>query len=204
MREAVSESEQPGDALLDRQGQLGHAAPGDEGLPPVEAAVPVGARRHHVEVLAMYQFRDDTAARLGLDLIVHQNPECVARGINPFDHGSATAHRHVEDRGPQAGHRRAQVRPVLRRRPARRGEVAGQGADLLGPLGAAPVGSEAPAARAVVRSTTPVAATARRCGCSRSRTGPNSTCGSTSTSSRSRSCRSTSPRRARSSTATAC
>jgi sulfate adenylyltransferase subunit 2 len=39
---------------------------------------------------AMYQFRDDTAARLGLDLVVHQNPECVARGINPFDHGSST------------------------------------------------------------------------------------------------------------------
>ncbi len=26
---------------------------------------------------------------LGLDLIVHQNPECVRLGINPFDHGSA-------------------------------------------------------------------------------------------------------------------
>ena len=37
----------------------------------------------------MYQFRDDTAARLGVELVVHQNPECVARGINPFDHGSA-------------------------------------------------------------------------------------------------------------------
>ena len=38
---------------------------------------------------AMYDFRDRTAERLGLDLIVHQNPECVERGINPFDHGSA-------------------------------------------------------------------------------------------------------------------
>ena len=37
----------------------------------------------------MYQFRDDTAARLGVELVVHQNPECVERGINPFDHGSA-------------------------------------------------------------------------------------------------------------------
>src|SRR6187455_1571661 len=35
----------------------------------------------------MYQFRDDTAARLGVELVVHQNPECVERGINPFDHG---------------------------------------------------------------------------------------------------------------------
>jgi len=39
---------------------------------------------------AMYEFRDKTAAELGVDLIVHQNPECVDLGINPFDHGSAT------------------------------------------------------------------------------------------------------------------
>jgi sulfate adenylyltransferase subunit 2 len=39
---------------------------------------------------AMYQFRDETIAGLGLDLIVHRNPECVERGINPFEHGSAT------------------------------------------------------------------------------------------------------------------
>jgi sulfate adenylyltransferase subunit 2 len=37
----------------------------------------------------MYAFRDATAHRLGLDLIVHRNPDCVERGINPFDHGSA-------------------------------------------------------------------------------------------------------------------
>ena len=38
---------------------------------------------------AMYAFRDQTAAELGLELLVYQNPECVRRGINPFDHGSA-------------------------------------------------------------------------------------------------------------------
>ena len=38
---------------------------------------------------AMYEFRDRIVAELGLELLVHQNPECVARGINPFDHGSA-------------------------------------------------------------------------------------------------------------------
>jgi sulfate adenylyltransferase subunit 2 len=37
----------------------------------------------------MYQFRDETAARLGIDLIVHQNPEALALNINPFVHGSA-------------------------------------------------------------------------------------------------------------------
>ena len=37
----------------------------------------------------MYAFRDRIAAELGLDLIVHQNPECVRLRINPFEHGSA-------------------------------------------------------------------------------------------------------------------
>ena len=39
---------------------------------------------------AMYEFRDRHVLSLGLDLIVHQNPECVRLGINPFDHGSST------------------------------------------------------------------------------------------------------------------
>jgi len=37
----------------------------------------------------MIRFRDETAARLGLDLIVHVNREGLAQGINPFTHGSA-------------------------------------------------------------------------------------------------------------------
>jgi sulfate adenylyltransferase subunit 2 len=37
----------------------------------------------------MYEFRDKTAAELGLELLVHQNPECLELGINPFTHGSA-------------------------------------------------------------------------------------------------------------------
>ena len=42
---------------------------------------------------AMYQFRDAIAEELGIELIVHRNPECVRLGINPFDHGSA---RHTD------------------------------------------------------------------------------------------------------------
>ena len=38
---------------------------------------------------AMYEMRDTVATRYGIELIVHQNQECVERGINPFDHGSA-------------------------------------------------------------------------------------------------------------------
>ena len=37
----------------------------------------------------MIAFRDESARRLGIDLIVHINEEGVKAGINPFDHGSA-------------------------------------------------------------------------------------------------------------------
>jgi len=37
----------------------------------------------------MIEFRDESARRLGLDLIVHINEEGVKAGINPFTHGSA-------------------------------------------------------------------------------------------------------------------
>ena len=36
----------------------------------------------------MYTFRDRMAAELGLELLVHKNPEGVAQNINPFDNGS--------------------------------------------------------------------------------------------------------------------
>jgi sulfate adenylyltransferase subunit 2 len=38
---------------------------------------------------AMYDMRDRMAEECGMDLLVYQNPECIERGINPFDHGSA-------------------------------------------------------------------------------------------------------------------
>ncbi len=37
----------------------------------------------------MYVLRDRMAAELGMQLLVHQNPEALALGINPFTHGSA-------------------------------------------------------------------------------------------------------------------
>jgi sulfate adenylyltransferase subunit 2 len=36
---------------------------------------------------AMYDLRDKAAREAGMELLVHKNPEAVARGINPFDHG---------------------------------------------------------------------------------------------------------------------
>src|SRR5471032_3037163 len=37
----------------------------------------------------MIEFRDRTAARLGLRLLVHINQDGVERGIGPFTHGAA-------------------------------------------------------------------------------------------------------------------
>ncbi|MBL8557920.1 MAG: sulfate adenylyltransferase subunit CysD [Hyphomonadaceae bacterium] len=37
---------------------------------------------------AMYEMRERTVRESGMTLIVHQNPEALAQGINPFDHGS--------------------------------------------------------------------------------------------------------------------
>jgi sulfate adenylyltransferase subunit 2 len=37
----------------------------------------------------MIEFRDRMAQEMGFELLVHQNPDGLALGINPFDHGSA-------------------------------------------------------------------------------------------------------------------
>ncbi|MCB1498424.1 MAG: sulfate adenylyltransferase subunit CysD [Bauldia sp.] len=37
----------------------------------------------------MIQFRDETAKKFNLDLIVHTNQDGAARNVNPFDHGSS-------------------------------------------------------------------------------------------------------------------
>ena len=36
----------------------------------------------------MYAFRERMAREIGFELIVHQNPDGIREGINPFDHGS--------------------------------------------------------------------------------------------------------------------
>src|SRR6202789_3200135 len=41
---------------------------------------------------AMYELRDRIARESGMELIVHHNPEAMARGINPFDHGPLHTH----------------------------------------------------------------------------------------------------------------
>jgi len=88
-REAVSESEKP--VMLYSVGKdssvMLHLA--TKAFYPSKPPFPL----LHVDTTwkfqAMYEFRDEMVADLGLDLLVYQNPECVRLGINPFDHGSA-------------------------------------------------------------------------------------------------------------------
>ena len=90
MREAVSESERP--VMLYSVGKdssvMLHLA--KKAFYPSVPPFPL----LHVDTTwkfqAMYAFRDRMAAEVGMDLLVHQNPECLERGINPFDHGSST------------------------------------------------------------------------------------------------------------------
>jgi sulfate adenylyltransferase subunit 2 len=37
---------------------------------------------------AMYDLREKAARDAGMELLVHQNPDAIAQGINPFDHGN--------------------------------------------------------------------------------------------------------------------
>ena len=88
-REAVSESERP--AMLYSVGKdsavmlhlaIKAFAPS---LPPFPLVHVDTTWKFH----EMYEFRDRMARSVGMDLLVYQNPECVEKGINPFDHGSA-------------------------------------------------------------------------------------------------------------------
>jgi len=89
MREAVAESERP--VMLYSVGKdssvMLHLA--RKAFHPSRPPFPL----LHVDTTwkfqAMYEFREKMVAESGMDLLVHQNPECVALGINPFDHGSA-------------------------------------------------------------------------------------------------------------------
>jgi sulfate adenylyltransferase subunit 2 len=37
----------------------------------------------------MIAFREKIAKELGIEILAHSNPECIEKGINPFDHGSS-------------------------------------------------------------------------------------------------------------------
>ena len=138
-----------GHALLDRQGQRGDAAPGDEGVRPRQAAVPADARRHDLEVPRHVRVPRSHGGGSRLRPARAHEPGRGRARHQSLHARIGRAHRHLEDRGAEAGAHEVRVRRRLRRRAPRRGEVARQGARVLVPLRAAPLGSEEPAPGAV-------------------------------------------------------
>ena len=89
MREVVAECEKPVMLYSDRQGQRLHAAPRQEGLLPVAAAVPAAPRRHDLEVPGdVRAARPDGRARRRWSCWSTRTPRPPRLGINPFTHGS--------------------------------------------------------------------------------------------------------------------
>ncbi|MEI7535987.1 MAG: sulfate adenylyltransferase subunit CysD [Comamonadaceae bacterium] len=89
IREAVAEAENP--AMLysvgkDSSVMLHLARKAFYPAPPPLPLLHVDTRWKFQE---MYLFRDHMASQSGMDLLVHINPEAIAKDINPFDHGSA-------------------------------------------------------------------------------------------------------------------
>ena len=90
MREAVAESENP--VMLYSVGKdsavMLHLA--RKAFFPSKLPFPL----LHVDTTwkfqAMYEFRARMAKEADAELLVHQNPECLRLGINPFEHGSST------------------------------------------------------------------------------------------------------------------
>src|SRR5207342_972502 len=140
---------QPGDDVFGGQGQFGAAAPAGEGVLSGAAADSAAARGHRLEVP-----RDDRLPRppgggdRGGAAHVEQSRGAGA-GHRPDHARGDGAHRRDEDPGAEAGAGQVAVRCGDRRCASRRGEVARQGADLLVPQRAAPLGPEEPAPGAV-------------------------------------------------------
>ena len=119
----------------------------------------------------MIAFRDETAARLGLDLRVHINPEGVANGIDPFTHGSAVHTDVWKTQGPSrrsiitASTPRSAARAATRRSRARRSASCRCARNST-------AGTRSASAPVSGRCTTRASARAKACACSRSPTGP--------------------------------
>ena len=89
LREAVAESDKP--AMLYSVGKdsgvmlhLAHKA-----FYPARPPFPLLHVDTRWKFQEMYLFRDRVVQESGMPLMVHTNPEAIARDINPFDHGSA-------------------------------------------------------------------------------------------------------------------
>ena len=105
-----------------------------------------------------YKFREMitlprlVAAEVGARLIVHTNQEALDAGAQPFALGTQRCCSLLKTKSLLDGLAGWRVRRRLRRRPPRRREVARQGAGVLAAQRPGPVGSQAPAPRALASS----------------------------------------------------
>jgi sulfate adenylyltransferase subunit 2 len=89
LREAVAEADRP--VMLYSMGKdssvLLHLA--RKAFHPARPPFPLLHVDTRWKFREMYRWRDQVARDGGFEMLVHVNPEAVARDINPFDHGSA-------------------------------------------------------------------------------------------------------------------
>ena len=140
----------------------------------------------------MIRFRDETAKRLGLELIVHVNQEGVKAGINPFDHGSKKYTDIMKTESLKQALSKYEFDAAFGG--ARRDEEKSRAKERVYSFrDATTAGTPRTSVPSCGASTTAASTRARASACSRSPTGPSWTCGSTCTWRRSRWCRCTSP-----------
>ena len=152
----------------------------------------------------MIAFRDQMAARLGFDLLVHTNEDGVRQNINPFDHGSNNYTHIMKTVGLRQALDKYGFDAAFGG--ARRDEEKSRAKERIFSFRNAQhsLGPQAPAAGDVEDLQHPRRRRVNRSACSRCPTGPSSISGSTSCRRTSRSCRSISPGGGPSSSATAC
>ena len=151
----------------------------------------------------MIAFRDQTAARVGMELLVHVNEEGVSRGISPVVSGSSLHTQVMKTEGLRQALDKWKFDAAFGG--ARRDEEKSRAKERIfsHPQRRPRLGPEEPASGAVAGVQHPHQARANRCGSSRCPTGPNWTSGTISPPKTFPSCRSISPRSARWCAATA-
>ena len=162
MREVVAETREAGDAVFDRQGQRGDAAPRAQGLLPGAAAVSAAARRHDLEVPGDVRVPRPAVAD-GSGMRAASCTSIRRRGARhqPVHARLGACTPTSEDAGAEAGARQVRLRRRVRRRAPRRGEVARQGAHVLVPLGRSIAGTRRTSGRSSGASTTRASTRAR-------------------------------------------
>ena len=145
----------------------------------------------------MIEFRDRFCEEIGVKLIVHTNRQAIDDGANPFRLGTQKCCGLLKTRALLDALSAGRLRRGLRRRAARRREIARQGAGLLASATPSASGTPRISGPSCGTSSTAASTRARASASSRFRTGPSWTSGTTSIRRTFPSCRCTSPRSGR-------